>query len=76
MTAPDDALASMLRRIVREEIERAEARRRGERPAGKRRIRSLALAAKLAEEISGPVDDVTKARVRQALRRERGRRQA
>lgn len=76
MTAADTRLAALLRCVVREELERAESRRRGERPAGQRRIRSPELAAKLAREQSGPVDDLTAARVDRVIAQARRRRSA
>lgn len=68
MSLDPDALAA-IRAIVREESERLEARLRGERLPGQRRVKSAALAAKLAEQISGPVDDVARARGQAAVAR-------
>lgn len=59
-----------LRLVLREEIERAEASRKGQRIA-ERRVRSPELRARLAAEIAGPVDEVTAARVRRTLARRR-----
>lgn len=74
LTGEDIAL---LRSIIREESERAaerlEARLRGHRVKGQRRVRSPELAAQIAAE-TAQVDDVARARAAQALRRiRRGR---
>ena len=67
----DERLARLLRLVVREELERAEARRKGQRTSGERRVRSPELRAQLAAQIAGPVDEVTAARVRRTLARRR-----
>jgi hypothetical protein len=72
-TMTDEELLAQFRAIVREENERLEARLRGERVPGQRRVKSTALAAKLAEEISGPVDEIAQARGRAAVERLRRR---
>lgn len=72
MSLDADSLAA-IRAIVREESERLEARLRGERIPGQRRVKSTALAAKLSEQISGPVDEIARARGQAAVARLRGR---
>lgn len=66
-----DADLDALRAMIRDEVQRAaeviEARLRGQRVRAQRRHRAPELAAQLAREISGPVDDVAQARAARAV---------
>lgn len=61
-----------LRAIIREENERLEARMRGQRPKGKRRLRAPEAAAAAARSVASP-GPMAKASAERALRRIRER---
>lgn len=72
-----DADVDTLRALLREHedavVERVEARLRRRRPVGQRRVRAPEVVAAIAEEASGPVDEVAAKRARSALDKIRSR---
>lgn len=58
----------LVERVVRGVVDRLDARIRKARPSAKRRTKDPELAAQLArEQVSGPVDEVARARGRAAV---------
>lgn len=69
----DAELLAEVRAIVRDEAERLEARLRGQRLPGQRRVKSAEMAARIAEERAGTVDDLARSKGAAAVARLRRR---